>query len=315
MLHLKSLDEGLDIFKALGSEIRIEIIKILSENNGMNMNELASRLNITNGALTSHIKKLEDCGIVMITNESAGHGNQKKCTVRLDKILIEVNPQEDIQNIYQTDIKVGHYSDYKVYPTCGLASNQAIIGEVDDTRYFAHPDRYEADILWFTRGYVEYIIPNFIPFGQKIDQITISLEIASEAPGVNDVWPSDISFFINDKKVAVWTSPGDFGSVRGIFTPDWWFPNWNQYGQLKILVINNKGTYIDGLQVSDVSIADFRFDCHSTIKLKMEVEDTAEHIGGLTVYGKTFGNYNQDIAVRINYSPIADPEEEETESN
>lgn len=305
MLHLKSLDEGLDIFKALGSEVRVEIVKILSENNGMNMNELAGRLNITNGALTSHIKKLEDCGIVMITNESAGHGNQKKCTVRLDKILIEVNPQEDIQNIYQTDIKVGHYSDYNVYPTCGLASNQAIIGEVDDTRYFAHPDRYEADILWFTRGYVEYIIPNFIPFGQKIDQITISLEIASEAPGVNDVWPSDISFFINDKKVAVWTSPGDFGSVRGFFTPDWWFPNWNQYGQLKNLVINNIGTYIDGLQVSDVSIADFQFDCHSTIKMKMEVEDTAEHIGGLTIYGKNFGNYNQDIAVRINYSPIA----------
>ena len=315
MLHLKSLDEGLDIFKALGSEVRVEIVKILSENNGMNMNELAGRLNITNGALTSHIKKLEDCGIVMITNESAGHGNQKKCTVRLDKILIEVNPQEDIQNIYQTDIKVGHYSDYNVYPTCGLASNQAIIGEVDDTRYFAHPDRYEADILWFTRGYVEYIIPNFIPFGQKIDQITISLEIASEAPGVNDVWPSDISFFINDKKVAVWTSPGDFGSVRGIFTPDWWFPNWNQYGQLKILVINSKGTYIDGLQVSDVSIADFQFDCHSTIKLKMEVEDTAEHIGGLSIYGKTFGNYNQDIAVRINYSPIVDPEEAETEND
>lgn len=312
MLHLKSLEEGLDIFKALGSDVRIEIIKILSENNGMNMNELAGRLNITNGALTSHIKKLEDCGIIMIANESTGHGNQKKCTVRLDKILIEVNPQEDIKNIYQTDIKVGHYSDYNVYPTCGLASNQAIIGEVDDTRYFAHPDRYNADILWFTRGYVEYVIPNFIPYGQKIDQITISLEIGSEAPGYNDVWPSDISFLINNKRVAGWTSPGDLGSMKGIFTPDWWFPNWNQYGLLKILVINSRGTYIDGLQVSDVTISDFEFDYHSTIKLKMEVKDTAEHMGGLTIFGKTFGNYNQDIVVRINYSPITNPEDDES---
>ncbi len=309
MLHLKSLEEGLDIFKALASEVRIEIIKILSENNGMNMNELASRLNITNGALTSHIKKLEDCGIIVITNESAGHGNQKKCTVRLDKILIEVNPEEDVKNIYQTDVKVGHYSDYSVYPTCGLASGKAIIGEVDDTRYFAHPDRYDANLLWFTRGYVEYVIPNFIPSGQKIDQISISLEIGSEAPGYNDVWPSDISFFLNDRKVAVWTSPGDFGSVKGIFTPDWWFPNWNQYGLLKILVINGRGTFIDGLQVSDVTIADFQFDYHSTIKLKMEVEEDAQHVGGLTIFGKGFGNYNQDIAVRINYSPIADREE------
>ena len=307
MLHLKSLDEGLDIFKALGSEVRIEIIKILLENNGMNMNELAGRLNITNGALTSHIKKLEDCGLVIIANESAGHGNQKKCSVRLDKILIEVNAQEDIRNIYQTDIKIGHYSDYNVYPTCGIASDSAIIGEVDDARYFAHPDRYNADILWFTRGYVEYVVPNFIPYGQKIDQISISLEIGSEAPGVNDVWPSDISFLVNNKKIAMWTSPGDFGNMKGIFTPEWWHPNWNQYGLLKILVINNTGTFIDGLQVSDVSIADFDFDYRSSIKLKLAVEDTAQHIGGLTIFGKTFGNYNQDISVSINYSPIEKP--------
>lgn len=306
MLHIKTLEEGLEIFKALGSETRIEIIKILLENHGMSMNELANRLNITNGALTNHIKKLEDSGIVSISNESAGHGNQKKCSVYLDKILIDIDAQEDFKNIYQTSLKVGHFTDYNVYPTCGIASNTALIGEVDDTRYFAHPGRYEAEILWFTRGYVEYIVPNFIPFGQKIDQITVSLEISSEAPGINDVWPSDISFKINGQKVATWTSPGDFGSVQGIFTPDWWYPNWNQYGLLKILVINKKGTFIDGLQVSDVSILDFHFDYRSTIKLRLEVEEDAEHVGGLTIFGKSFGNYNQDIDVRINYSPIAD---------
>lgn len=311
MLHIKSLDDGLDIFKALGSEVRIEIIKILMENHGMNMNELAAKLNITNGALTGHIKKLEDCGLVVVSSESEGHGNQKKCSVHLDKILIEMDTQ-DFKNIYQTDLKVGHFSDYSVYPTCGLASSTALIGEVDDTRYFAHSDRYNADILWFTRGYVEYVVPNFIPYGQKIDQITISLEISSEAPGVNDVWPSDISFFINNKKIAVWTSPGDFGNMKGIFTPDWWYPNWNQYGLLKILVLNRKGTFIDGLQVSDVSINDFEFDYRSTIKFKLEVEEDAENVGGLTIFGKTFGNYNQDIAVRINYSPIADMEDGET---
>ena len=306
MLHIKSLDDGLEIFKALGSDVRIDIIKILLENHGMNMNELAARLKITNGALTNHIKKLEDCGLVSISNETAGHGNQKKCSVYLDKILIDIEPQEDIKNIYQASLKVGHFCDYNVYPTCGIASATALIGEVDDTRYFAHPARYEADILWFTRGYVEYIIPNFIPLGQKIDQLTISLEIGSEAPGINDVWPSDISFKLNDTKVASWTSPGDFGSVRGIFTPDWWYPNWNQYGLLKILVINKKGTFIDGLQVSEVSINDFDFDYRSTIKLKLEVEKDAEHVGGLTIFGKNFGNYNQDIDVRINYSPICE---------
>lgn len=305
MLHIKSLDEGLELFKALGSNIRVEIIKILRENNGMNMNDLASCLNITNGALTSHIKKLEDCGLISTTSESAGHGNQKICTVLLDKILIDFENTDDEQNVYQTELKVGHYSNYSIYPTCGLASPTALIGEVDDTRYFAHPDRYNADILWFTRGFVEYIIPNFIPFSQKIDKITISAELSSEAPGVNDVWPSDISFYINDTFIGSWTSPGDFGDVKGIFTPEWWFPNWNQYGLLKLLVINKRGTFIDGLQISGVTINDLNLTDKSTIRLKMAVNEDSVHVGGLTIFGKNFGNYNQDINVRINYSPIS----------
>lgn len=305
MLHIKSLDEGLELFKALGSNIRVEIIKILRENNGMNMNDLASCLNITNGALTSHIKKLEDCGLISTTSESAGHGNQKICTVLLDKILIDFENTDDEQNVYQTELKVGHYSNYSIYPTCGLASPTALIGEVDDTRYFAHPDRYNADILWFTRGFVEYIIPNFIPFSQRIDKITISAELSSEAPGVNDVWPSDISFYINDTFIGSWTSPGDFGDVKGIFTPEWWFPNWNQYGLLKLLVINKRGTFIDGLQISGVTINDLNLTDKSTIRLKMAVNEDSVHVGGLTIFGKNFGNYNQDINVRINYSPIS----------
>lgn len=304
MLHIKSLNEGLDIFKALGSDIRIEIINLLLTNNGMNMNELASSLNITNGALTSHIKKLEDCGLIVIDTESTGHGNQKRCMVHLDKILVEVNSKEEDKNIYETSLKVGHYSDYQVYPTCGLASSKALIGEVDDARYFSHPDRFNSDILWFTRGYVEYVIPNFLPFAQKIDQITISIELSSEAPGSNDIWPSDIHFSLNDTWIGSWTSPGDFGDVRGLFTPDWWLPNWNQYGLLKLIVINKKGTFIDGLQISNISLKDFNLDYRSTIKFKLAVPDDAVHIGGLTIFGKNFGNYNQDIDVRINYSPI-----------
>ena len=57
MLHITSLTEGLEIFKALGSDVRVEILNILLENNNMSMNELATRLKITNGALTSHIRK------------------------------------------------------------------------------------------------------------------------------------------------------------------------------------------------------------------------------------------------------------------
>lgn len=304
MLHIKSLNEGLEVFKALGSNIRIEILNILREHPGMNMNDLASCLNVTNGALTSHIKKLEDCGLITVTSESAGHGNQKICSVHINKILVDLENAKEENNVYETELKIGHYSNYNVYPTCGLASSRAIIGEVDDTRYFAHPDRHNADILWFTKGFVEYMIPNFIPHTQKIDKITVSAELGSEAPGVNDTWPSDISFYMNDVFIGSWTSPGDFGDVKGIFTPDWWYREWNQYGLLKLLVINNKGTFIDGLQISNVTVKDLNITDKSPIRLRLSVNDDSAYVGGLTIFGKSFGNYNQDIHVRINYSPI-----------
>lgn len=306
MLHIRNLAEGLKIFKALGSEVRVNIIKLLLENREMNMNEIASSLGITNGALTNHIKKLEDSGIVKIIPEYTGHGNQKVCRVDVDKILFEVavDNQEEKEEIYTTEVPIGHYSDYRVFPTCGIATRDAMIGEVDDPRYFASPERVNAQIIWFTKGYVEYIIPNLLPVSQKIDQITISLEISSEAPGINNDWPSDITFHLNDEEIGTWTSPGDYGDVRGIFTPDWWFPNWNQYGLLKMLVINKEGTFIDGLKISDVDITHFSLNYKSSIRFKIQVREDAKNIGGVTIFGKNFGNYNQNIAVRIKYSPM-----------
>ncbi len=303
MLHIESLPDGLEVFKALASDVRIEIIRLLLTERSMNMNELASRLNITNGALTSHIKKLESCGIVSISNVNASHGNQKICSVVLDKILIDIEPPVKNESKYNVDLRVGQFTDYEVYPTCGLATGAQIIGQVDDTRFFAHPDRYNAEILWFTKGYVEYEIPNFVPYTQEVTQITLSMELSSEAPGSNDNWPSDISFSLNGVNIGKWTSPGDFGDVRGIFTPEWWYPNWNQYGLLKLLTISRKGTFIDGLPISDVKIDDFHLTSTSRIRFRFSVDEHAEHVGGLTIYGKGFGNYAQDIRVIVNYMP------------
>ncbi len=307
MLHITSLDDGLELFKALGSDVRIQILKILLENDHMSMNQLASTLNLSNGALTGHIKKLEECGLISTSNESASHGNSKICSVIQDKIVVDIDKPIDNANLFTTDIKVGQFSNYDVYPTCGLANSDSVIGEIDDTRYFSHPDRFNADIMWFTKGYVEYSLPNLIPSNNRITQISISFEISSEAPGVDNNWPSDISFYINDTKLGMWTSPGDFGGdVLGTFTPDWWPPNWNQYGLLKLLVINKHGTFIDGLKISDITINDLNLDFNTPLNFKIAVEEDAEHVGGVTLFGKTFGNYGQDIRVNLNYMPISE---------
>lgn len=304
MIHITSLDDGLETFKALGSDTRIQILNILLENEQMSMNQLATELNISNGALTGHIKKLEECGLINISNESAGHGNQKMCSVTQDHIIVDIKKPIDYKNVFETEIKVGQFSRHQVWPTCGIATSESVIGEFDDIRYFNHPDRFTANILWFTKGYVEYTIPNLIPSNQRITQLSISAELSSEAPGIDNNWPSDISFYINDTKIGMWTSPGDFGDVHGMFTPQWWPQNWNQYGLLKLLVINDYGTYIDGLKISDVSTLSLHLDYSSDIRLRLAVENDSEHVGGITLYGKSFGNYDQDIRVAINYAPL-----------
>lgn len=304
MIHITSLDDGLETFKALGSDTRIQILNILLENEQMSMNQLATELNISNGALTGHIKKLEECGLINISNESAGHGNQKMCSVTQDRIIVDIKKPIDYKNVFETEIKVGQFSRHQVWPTCGIATSESLIGEFDDIRYFNHPDRFTANILWFTKGYVEYTIPNLIPSNQRITQLSISAELSSEAPGIDNNWPSDISFYINDTKIGMWTSPGDFGDVHGMFTPQWWPQNWNQYGLLKLLVINDYGTYIDGLKISDVSTLSLHLDYSNDIRLRLAVENDSEHVGGITLYGKSFGNYDQDIRVAINYAPL-----------
>jgi len=304
LIHIKKIEDGALIFKALGSEVRQNIVKLLIENKQMSMHEIADALEITNGALTSHVRILEESGIIVVIADRNGHGNKKLCRLRDNQILLDFDSEERNSEalIYDTEVKVGHYSDYSVYPTCGLATTDSLVGTVDDPRYFAHPDRINASILWFGKGYVEYIIPNLLPEATKIEKITMSFEISSEAPGVNEDWPSDISFYLGDVHLGTWTSAGDYGDVRGIFTPDWWYDNWNQYGLLKVLSIDKRGTFIDGLKISDVNIKQLDLDYKSVIKFKFQVSEDATHIGGLTLFGSQFGNYNQDIKVHISYS-------------
>ena len=108
MIHITSLDDGLELFKALGSDIRIQILKILLENNQMSMNQLANELNISNGALTGHIKKLEECGLISASNDSSGHGNQKLCSLIQDRILVEIEKPIDLNNVYTAEERMAH---------------------------------------------------------------------------------------------------------------------------------------------------------------------------------------------------------------
>lgn len=299
MRDINTPAETLALCKALSSPVRLQMLKLIAERKQINLNEIATALEITNGAITQHMKPLLEADLVEFIYASGKRGSQKICILKEHKFMIDILSTLDHACMYQTAIPVGNFTQYKVYPTCGVATRTAVIGEVDDPRYFDAPETKQAGILWFTKGFIEYRIPNYLKKNQILEELQISFEISSEAPGVCENWPSDIYFSVNGIELGYWTSPGDFGGeIHGIFTPDWWDAHWNSYGLLKLLTINKEGTYIDGGKISDVNTDSLAIDSESTINFRLSVPDTAENVGGATLFGKGFGNYNQDIRVR-----------------
>lgn len=302
MIHIKDLRSGLNIFKALSSDIRIEILELLNTYESLNLNEIAEKLGLTNGAITMHIKKLEESGLIDITTAVGKHGIQKICYLNENMLTVDLRSKET-ENVYEVDIQVGHYSDYRAEPTCGLATKDSIIGEFDDQRYFADPQHINAGIVWLSNGYLEYRVPNYLKSNQRFKELQFVMEISSEAPSYNNNYPSDIVFSLNNIELGRWTSPGDFGDEKGNFNPQWWPPHLNQYGLNKLLRINDEGTFIDGCRISDVTICDIGLHQQSDIKFKIAVSETGNS-GGLTIYGRNFGNYDHDLVARVLFDVV-----------
>jgi predicted transcriptional regulator len=61
---------------------------------------------------------------------------------------------------------------------------------------------------------------------------------------------------------------------------------------------------MDGIKMSDVTLEDLELTYKSDILLKLAVPEETKHVGGLTIFGKNFGNYNQGISVRLVYNTL-----------
>lgn len=300
MIMIKANGEAkfMALYEALASEVRWRIMSLVADNE-MNVKEIAAKLELSPSIVTMHIRKLEQAELIGSRRVRQNGGTHKMCFLKQKNIEIELPIARQTPRVREQTISVGHYTSFEVHPTCGLGTREMEIGVWDDPRYFLDPERVNAAILWFGRGYVEYKTPNYLLPDQTPEAIEISMEIASEAPGLRDHWPSDIQFIFNGQTLGTWTSPADFGrAARGIYTPKWWHRNVNQYGLLKTIRIDNAGTYIDEERLSDVTVADLQLR-EQFWTLRFAVDEKAVNVGGLTLYGAGFGNHDQDIVIRV----------------
>jgi predicted transcriptional regulator len=295
-------DDGMKVLKGLASPVRARILKLLHERGRLNVNEISHELRLPQSTVATNVQVLERAGLIGTETINARKGQQKICTARYNEILIrfETEARRRDNDLVEVSMPLGLFTSAEVSVPCGLCSTTGIIGLLDVPDSFLDPSRVQAALAWFGRGHVEYKFPNNAKLlGTTVEMIEFSMELSSEVPGTNLNWPSDITLWVNDVQTGTWTSPGDYGDKRGVYTPTWWKLKGSQYGKLKTWRIASSGTFVDGVRLSEVTIDDVQLSQHHSIRMRIGIDEHADHPGGVNIFGKGFGNYDQDIVMRL----------------
>ncbi len=57
-------------------------------------------------------------------------------------------------------------------------------------------------------------------------------------------------------------------------------------------------------KVSDVTLAQLALHEHHSIRLRIGIDEGATHPGGVNIFGKGFGNHDQDIVMRLHLKRV-----------
>ena len=301
--NLSDIEKTSKVAKALSSTVRLEILKLLIQNS-MTMSELSQKLYVSMSSISMHTAILKEANLITITPKPGMHGAQKLCGIKADKINFEffdINGS-GLQKVPKiVKLPIGGYCEASGDPPCGLAGNRDYVEKEDASYGFWHPDHLQAQLLWFTTGYLKYRISNRFLKEENVESVNISFEVCSEAPGYNNTWPSDIFFKVNDKDITTFRVAGDYGGSRGINNPSWWPDSNTQFGELVVFSITDKRTMLNGKVISRENLNSLRLKESNTFSISMGVDKNSEFPGGMNLFGKNFGNYAQDIRIEIRY--------------
>ncbi len=288
---------------ALSAQIRRKILMLLNTSS-YSIIEIASILNIPVSTAAFHIKILKQVNLVLVTQKQASKGNTKIVSLNVDKITLNfLNVKTETTEItsHIVNIPVGSYCDAKVSPTCGLASEKSLLTVDDFPSAFFDANRFKAQLVWFSKGFLEYRIPNYFIKDKDLINMNISLELCSEAPNYQNDWKSDITFWVNGVELCTYQSDGDYGIRRGRLNPAWWPDYSTQYGKLVNIMVDSSNTYLNERGVSGVKLKNLLLAEGEYITLRIGNKADAKNSGGVNIFGEKFGDYEQNILVKFDY--------------
>ncbi|MWV45815.1 helix-turn-helix domain-containing protein [Paenibacillus sp. HJL G12] len=300
-MELDTTTASLPVYEALASRVRLNILQLLSERQ-MNVRELAEALCLSSAIMTMHVKKLEKARLITTRMAPGKGGVQKICALSAERIEITIPASPALhRKSHQTEVSVGHYTDFELTAPCGIATVEHTIGEYNEPRYFWYPERVQAKMLWFRSGYIEYKVPNCLLDSQTPEELEITCELSTMLPFHPNAKPSSLVFSFNRVELGGWAGLKYQSTHQGTYTPAWWSDPGSQNGMLKTLRINQDGTYVDGERISGVTLSSLPVrDKQWTFRIAVPGQE--KNTSGITLFGKGFGNHQQDVLFHLYYS-------------
>lgn len=301
------------VIKALSSPVRLGILELLAKES-LNVQSLAKKMNLGKTTILTHLKILEESGLIRTEYISGTIGNQKICIKQYDRLLFNFTPDKEKEDkCFQYDIEVGNYFNVQVYSPCGLATKNNVIHRWDDSTVFFDKARVHASLLWFSYGYVEYKIPKkAIPL-KKISEMKLSIEISTQGDIMNHKklelpsplsidqfkkLDSDITFWINGMEVGTVTLNKYIKEEGGKYTPTWW-TGCNHGKLINLTVMTDKSLVGEQVMEPHIGLDDVLDNDNDDISIRIGMKSDSENISGMTVYGRDFGNHQQDINIKF----------------
>lgn len=291
---------------SLASTDRIRVFKTFLYH-PKSISTISQETGISISTVSRYVQDLADAGLISITYQPGIKGHTKFCAQETlsCKLVLEPTSQKSsnpAHREYVLEMPIGMFSSCSVTAPCGMLGAVEALAIKDNPAMFFLPQRVNAECLWFNTGMLGYTfpIPDDFTKDNELQSLSFSFEVCSETHNYNPDWPSDITIRINGQDVLTFTSPGDFGGTRGKFTPSYWPVTCTQYGILKKVEVTRYGAFLDGALIDEnITIETLKIAKNNKISFEIGVKETAVHRGGINIFGKNFGDFNQAIVMTL----------------
>ena len=239
------------------------------------------------------------------------------CAEKWDIYATEVSGEKANLNLIHIPIPVGAFEHVQTSRPCGFLTENELL-PMDDHKVFDNPQRYLAQLICFEGdGFLEYKIVNPLPQDAQVKTLNLFFEVSAVTQLQDSDEATDLSIYINNKKICTHTIKGDFDGRKGKYPlPSWWPEDNTQYGKPIFIEVRYDGSYItekydnnwaenqkdfNSKKVSDIGINELELN-QPFFTIRIGVDKDAEHKGGMNLFGEKFGDYSKPLTLSLRYT-------------